>query len=255
MVLVHGSWVDHHEWDPVISELSETFRVLIYDRRGHSKSERPEKQGNTEEDVSDLIALIEELGMAPAHLVGNSFGAALALKIAGRRPDLIRTLNIHEPPLFGLISQVPEAQPFVQIVNERIQAVAELIARGENENAAQQFVETIAIGPGSWQKLPPAVQQTFIFNAPTFYDELLDPGALQMDTSTLTSFRKPVLFTNGSETPPFFLLVLNQLARVMPEARRKVFNGSGHVPHISDPAGFIKTVKDFCLGQVEAVDA
>lgn len=52
LVLVHGSWGDHHNWDGVVSELSKTFRVLTYDRRGHSKSERREAQGNMEEDNS-----------------------------------------------------------------------------------------------------------------------------------------------------------------------------------------------------------
>lgn len=36
LVLVHGSWGDHHNWDPVVSGLAESFRVVADDRRGHS---------------------------------------------------------------------------------------------------------------------------------------------------------------------------------------------------------------------------
>jgi len=86
LVLVHGSWGDHHNWDSVVTELSKTFRVLTYDRRGHSKSERLNEQGNIEEDVSDLIALIEYLNLSPAYIAGNSGGAAIALRTAARRP-------------------------------------------------------------------------------------------------------------------------------------------------------------------------
>ena len=46
LVLVHGSWIDHHSWDAVVPALSESFRVVAYDRRGDSASERPAGQGS-----------------------------------------------------------------------------------------------------------------------------------------------------------------------------------------------------------------
>ena len=88
LVLVHGSWGDHHNWDLVVPELSKTFRVLTYDRRGHSKSERLNEQGNLEEDASDLIALIEYLDLSPIHVVGNSRGASIVLRTAMGKPSL-----------------------------------------------------------------------------------------------------------------------------------------------------------------------
>jgi len=87
--------------------------VLTYDRRGHSQSERLNHQGIMQEDVDDLVTLVEYLQLAPAHIVGNSGGAAVALKTAARNPDLFRTLVVHEPPLFGLLKNVPEAQTFL----------------------------------------------------------------------------------------------------------------------------------------------
>src|SRR5678815_806669 len=77
LILVHGSWTDHHNWDLVIDELSKTFRVLTYDRRGHSQSERLPGQGYVEEDIEDLIGLAEHFNLSPAHIAGNSFGAII----------------------------------------------------------------------------------------------------------------------------------------------------------------------------------
>src|ERR1044071_939064 len=88
LVLVHGSWGDHHNWDPVAGALGERFQVVTYDRRGHSASERPAGQGSVFEDADDLAALIEHLGLGPAHIVGNSFGAAIALRAAVRHPEV-----------------------------------------------------------------------------------------------------------------------------------------------------------------------
>src|SRR4051812_16615 len=76
LVLVHGSWGDHYNWTPVLDPLAERFRVLVYDRRGHSRSERPPGQGTRTEDEDDLAALMETLGYAPAYVVANSFGAS-----------------------------------------------------------------------------------------------------------------------------------------------------------------------------------
>src|SRR5262249_47737639 len=90
IVLVHGSWASHHDWDLVVPRLAESFRVIPYDRRGHSQSERPSAQGSIREDVADLAALIEHLGLGPARVAGNSFGASITLRLAGERPDLLR---------------------------------------------------------------------------------------------------------------------------------------------------------------------
>jgi pimeloyl-ACP methyl ester carboxylesterase len=54
LMLVHGSWGSHHNWDPVVEGLAGHFRVVAYDRRGHSESDRPPGQGHFSEDVADL---------------------------------------------------------------------------------------------------------------------------------------------------------------------------------------------------------
>jgi pimeloyl-ACP methyl ester carboxylesterase len=246
LVFVHGSWGDHHNWDGVKEELSKSFRVLTYDRRGHSKSERTSHQGSAEEDVSDLIALIEHLNFSPAHIVGNSGGAAIVLKTAARRHDIFKTLVVHEPPLFGLLKNVDEAQPMLEVVEQRIHAVVDLIATNEYEQAAKLFVETIAFGPGAWAGLPEHVKQTFIYNAPTFLDEIRDPGNLEFDSSKLGRFDKPALLTHGTNSPPFFIMGLDIIAKALINAKRFVFEGAGHVPHMSHPNQYIQNVQQFC---------
>jgi pimeloyl-ACP methyl ester carboxylesterase len=61
MVLVHGSWGDHHNWAPVVPLLSKSFRVVTFDRRGHSQSQTGSGQGSFVEVVHEppLIGLLE----------------------------------------------------------------------------------------------------------------------------------------------------------------------------------------------------
>ena len=87
----------------VVPDLAEKFCVLSYDRRGRSRSERPVTQGSFDEDGDDLAALLEALELVPAHVVTNSGGGNIALRLATRRPDLFRSLSCHEPALWGLL--------------------------------------------------------------------------------------------------------------------------------------------------------
>lgn len=245
LVLVHGSWGDHHNWDAVVAGLAQSFRVVTYDRRGHSMSERPTTQGSIEEDVDDLAAIVEQLHLAPAHVVGNSGGAAIALRFAAKYPHLCRSLIVHEPPLFGLLEEVPEAKAGLQEVGRRIAAVRELLEAGDDEAAAQRFVETIAFGPGEWQHLPEPLRQTFIFNAPTFLDEQRDPAFIRIDLKTLANYDKRALVTHGTTSAPFFPIVAGLVKNALRHAEESVFAGAGHVPHLSHPAEFVREVVTF----------
>jgi len=131
LVLVHGSWGDHHNWDAAAQLLARILRVTTYDRRGHSASQRLGGQGSIREDVDDLAGLIEQLGLAPAHVAGNSFGAIIVLNLIIKRPDVISSAIVHEPPLIGLL----EGNPALAGVQQRIGAVMEFSARDAPKRA------------------------------------------------------------------------------------------------------------------------
>ena len=245
LVLVHGSWGDHGNWQPVVGTLRESFTVLTYDRRGHSKSERPAGQSSVVEDADDLAALVSELGLAPAHVVANSFGASVSLRAVSRHPATFRSLFAHEPPLLGLLDGT-DFEPMLAEVSARVGAVVELLEAGDAEGGARLFVETIAFGPGVWdEQLTPELRDVFVTNAPTFLDEARDPDALRLDVAALAAFDKPILLTDGSESPPFFGPIVDLIAESVPHARRLTIEGADHVPHLSLTERYLKLVTEF----------
>lgn len=246
MVLVHGSWGDHHNWDPVVPLLSQSFQVVTFDRRGHSQSQSGSGQGSFAEDAEDLATLIEQLGLAPAHVGGNSGGAAIALRLAARHAHLCRSLVVHEPPLIDLLERKPEFGGMVSGFYARVRPVVELLTAGQMEAAAQQFVNTVAFRPGAWDTLPPPMRETFIRNAPTFLDETNDPEGLMLELTSLHAFDRPSLVTTGTESPPFFKPIAAAVAEALPASTSHTFEGAGHVPHLSHPAVYSETVGDFC---------
>jgi pimeloyl-ACP methyl ester carboxylesterase len=245
MVLVHGSWGDHGNWSTVAPVLGSWFRVLTYDRRGHSRSERPAGQGSVHEDVADLAALLTELRHTPAHVVGSSFGAAIVLRLAADRPALFRSLVVHEPPLFGLLKEEPGGELALAAVQGRIASVVSLLTAGDWEGGARQFVETVGFGPGAWTELPEEVRRTFVFNAPTWLDEMRDPDALEMDVSGLRAFSPPALLTVGDRSPPFFRRVVEMIAGAMPQAEVHTYPGAGHAPHLTHTEQYLRRLTTF----------
>ena len=245
LVLVHGSWVSRRGWDLVVPGLAESFRVVTYDRRGHSESERPTTQGSVHEDAADLAALIEHLALTPAWVAGNSFGASIALRLACTQPAVLRGVIAHEPPLFALLANDPAVASVLKTLRAGTSSVVQRIATGDHAGAAEQFVDTIALGPGAWAGLPRHAQQTCIENAPTFLDETHDPDQYGFDLHGITAFPRPVFLSTGDQSLPAYGLVLEQLARVMPRADVFTFRGAGHIPHATHPDAYVEVVTDF----------
>jgi pimeloyl-ACP methyl ester carboxylesterase len=146
VVFVHGALLDHHDWDVVSLRLADSFQVLSYDRRGHSQSSG---NGTLNDDLADLAALIEQLELAPVHLVGNSLGGCIALRLAIARPELLRSISAHEPPLGALLAEDPETQPVFELVLGRVQAVLSELYAGETDRGCRRFVDEIAFGEGA----------------------------------------------------------------------------------------------------------
>ena len=228
VVLVHGSWSDLHSWDALV--LPDTLRVVRYSRRGHSGSECPPGQGTIADDVADLGALVETLG--PAHLVGNSLGAEIALRLAVERPELVRSLALHEP---GFWTLVPD-DPAVLAIQARLQPAVEKLAAGEIAAGTQAFAEAL-FGPGAWDEaIPAALKQVMVTNAMTFVDEERSPDNGTLDTTRLPVL--PALLTLGEETDPAFRVVTERLAALLPHADRLTIAGAGHIPHRTHPAEY-----------------
>jgi pimeloyl-ACP methyl ester carboxylesterase len=94
LVLLHGGLTDASEFVATEPALTPTFRVFTPERRGHGHS--PDVEGPITYDLmaGDTIAFLDEVVGGPAHLVGHSDGANVALMVALRRPDLVRRLGL-----------------------------------------------------------------------------------------------------------------------------------------------------------------
>ncbi|MFF8262979.1 alpha/beta fold hydrolase [Streptomyces virginiae] len=106
VVFLHGLVVDNLSsfYCPLAVPVARSgHEVVLYDLRGHGRTERPATGYDSRTAVRDLFALLAALGLGHrrVHLVGNSYGGTLALHAALARPGLVSGLTLLEPPLGG----------------------------------------------------------------------------------------------------------------------------------------------------------
>lgn len=124
LVLVHGAWADGHTWDFVVPALAKSFFVITYDLRGHGRSViDPPDAGDVHDDIADLAALIDRLGIGPANVAGNSAGACIALRLTAEQPDLVRRTLAHEPPSDWLLAGDADVQAILENYLASLQGV------------------------------------------------------------------------------------------------------------------------------------
>ena len=241
LVLVHGSWTDADTWAFVTPALEERYDVISYDRRGHTRSERGTAPAGRHRDEDDLAALITQLGAGPVHLVGSSYGASIVLGLTARRPDLIRSVAVHEPPLVALLDADER-----HAVRSLTDSIVDELVHGSVEGGVARFVEEVALGPGSWEVLPAEVRAANIANVDTFLEMLDSPGWDALDVDTLAGVEVPIVLTDGDQAAPWLRRITHVLGAGVPAIRRTTIEGTGHVPHLTHPEAFVDIVTAAC---------
>src|SRR4051794_34799264 len=74
-------------WDPQVPALAERYQVITYDTRGHGESPAPAGPYSLDDLVDDLVALLDRVGAARAHVAGLSLGGMIGMRLAAREPS------------------------------------------------------------------------------------------------------------------------------------------------------------------------
>ena len=98
LLLLHGIFDRAEGWDPVAAALSQQFRLIMPDLRGHYQSEWPSDGYELGDYAADAIALLDALGIEKATVLGHSLGALITMEVAGTAPARVRSVILEDPP-------------------------------------------------------------------------------------------------------------------------------------------------------------
>jgi len=97
ILFIHGLMLASDSWGEQVPRFAATHRVITYDLRGQGRSEKTRDGLGLESLAEDAAALIEKLGVARVHVVAFSMGTFVAMRLAARRPGLVRSLTLIGP--------------------------------------------------------------------------------------------------------------------------------------------------------------
>lgn len=246
LVLIHGGWNDHHLWDRTLAGLGGAFQVLAYDRRGHGESSGPGRARPVRDDSLDLSAVLEVADHYPAHLVGHGYGGAVALRLAVDRPELVRSVVVHEVPFVGLLEGALGVGS-TGSVPEQVLEIQRVARSADPERAAQEYLRLFASPSEDWATLDPTIRRTLVAAAPTWAAEMADPEAQRPALEDLAGVAVPVLVTTGGQSPPFAGRIADELVSGLPNATGRTFRDGGHFVPWTDPDLFVGVVGGFLL--------
>jgi pimeloyl-ACP methyl ester carboxylesterase len=109
LLCITGGPTDAGMFDDLARRLGDRYTVVTYDQRGHSRSELDHEGEDIPVSLhaDDARAILEAVGDEPAYVYGNSGGGTIGLELVANRPELVRTLVVHEAPLTELL---PDAE-------------------------------------------------------------------------------------------------------------------------------------------------
>ncbi|MBU0834684.1 MAG: alpha/beta hydrolase [Alphaproteobacteria bacterium] len=97
ILFIHGLMLASESWEAQVAEFSRTHRVITFDLRGQGRSEKTRDSLDLDSLAADAAVLIDTLKLGTVHVVAFSMGTFIAMRLAARRPDLVRSLTLIGP--------------------------------------------------------------------------------------------------------------------------------------------------------------
>jgi pimeloyl-ACP methyl ester carboxylesterase len=242
VIFLHEGVADSRMWEPQVDAFAKHFDVVRPDMRGFGQSSRLEGPWSP---VADLLALIDELELKPAHIVGASAGGGIAIDFALEHPERISKLVLvgsaiggtnfgkRYPDLFKDIRAADEAKDFQALNRAEMRLFLDGPRRPEgyvsNPKWRELFLDmnakTMYI---DWAKSPP---------------KELDPPAAER----LGEISAPTLVVIGDEDIAPVQDGAELLMEKVPHARKAVIHDAAHLPNLEHPEEFNRIVLEFLL--------
>ena len=261
VILIHGSASDYRTWQSVQSKFAEHFRTIIYSRRFHWPNQQIEEglDYSMSEHIKDLKSLATQLNAKPAHLIGHSYGALMALSLAIQEPQYVQSLILAEPPAISLYvknSNDPKPPELLKLLfsNPRTGLAviklgatglgpAAIAAKKGDMNEVMRLFGTAALGQETFSQMSEERKEQVLANLTKA--EFLGSGYLPLDADKLEKISKPILLLTGQKSPNVFSHLTKRLEEILPNAEQVEIANASHILHEDNPEQFTASILPF----------
>ena len=231
LLLIHGLGYARWGWEPVLEPLARSFEVLLFDNRGIGESDAPPGPYTVADLAADALQVLDEAGVARAHVLGTSLGGMVAQELALTAPE-----RVHRLVLACTTPGGSESFPMPE-------QTVELMASGAS---LRQFVEN-ALAPDADAELVERILRHRDATAQPLAAWLAQAaaGAGFDALDRVEGIAAPTLVLHGTEDAVVDSRNTALLALRIPDARVELFPGGGHLFFWEQPERFVSVVTEF----------
>jgi pimeloyl-ACP methyl ester carboxylesterase len=235
VVCIHSSTSSSAQWRPLMDRLAGRYRTLAVDLYGSGKS--PTWPADRPLSLADEVALLGPVFAAAGerfHLVGHSYGGAVALVAALAAPGRVESLVLFEPVLFSVLIAEDPTQPAAREIAAVRDDTVVALERGNPHASGARFVD-YWMGAGTWAAMPEPRREglaTAMSNVKAEWDAAFrEPTPL----SAFAALEVPVLYITGSDSPASSRGVTRLLTKTLPRVTAVEIEGVGHMAPVTHP--------------------
>jgi len=243
VIALHCSGGSGRAWRNISPALGGCFNVLAPDLIGNGTS--PHWRGPGRFRLADEAAsVVKAIDASPGsvHLVGHSFGGAVALRAAVQRPHRIASLSLYEPVAFHVLAACgDEGRHWMRDLRAVAWDIERSLAAGKPRLGAERFCDYWS-GKGAFAALRPEAQAALEYYIPKAEHDF---PALMEEPTPLAAYgmlQAPLLIMRGEFAPPPTALIAAKLAAAMDPGALRVVEGAGHMGPMSHPAAVAQAV-------------
>ena len=235
VLMLHGATDSWRSFEPVLPHLLDDIRAVAVTMRGHGDAPKPEGGYRVEDLAVDVIALMEELDLGPAVLVGHSMGTMVAERIAIEAPERVLGLV-----LAGAFGQPQANSRGLLELRAEFGEIQDPIAR----ELVHQFQASTTARPLDPEQLEVFIDETEKVPARVWRGIF---GAFpEVDyAAELAALAPPTMIVQGGQDELIPQEERNALLGLLPGARLIVYGGAGHALHWEEPERFAADIVEF----------
>src|SRR5688572_851881 len=234
VILLHGysdSWVS---WGQVLPLIDQKYHVYVPDLRGHGESDRPASGYSFPDFAGDIIAFMDAKGIKKATIVGHSMGSFVAQHVVTMAPARVEKLVLVGSAPSVSHGEVSQLQIEVNALTDPVPV-----------KFVTEFQKSVVTRPIPDEFMDRVVQESMKLPARVWRDTMAGMLA-KNSTVRLSNIKAPTLIIWGDRETVFPKRADQELLRKgIPNARLKVYQGTGHCPNWEEPARFVKDLLKF----------